>query len=267
MPKPITLIAAKSYTSANLMNYMIIGSKILTFYTLTSTNSHAINLLSSESPQEGTIIRTFFQSAGRGQPGNKWESEYGRNLLFSIILYPENITPGNQFLVSMAISLGISDYLNKILKGVSIKWPNDIYVNNDKIAGILIESSTMGNKLIYMIAGIGLNVNQEKFTGTAPNPVSMKMITATEYPAESVLKDLAACLDYRYNMILTRKFSKIKKDYSSMLFRAERWTSFRDEGGDFTGRILSVDTGGRMTVEKRNGKKIKYYFKEVEFIL
>lgn len=248
------------------MNYMIIGSKILTFDTLTSTNSTAINLISSEKPGEGTIVCAAFQNAGRGQPGNSWESEAGKNLLFSIILYPAIIKPENQFLVSMTVSLGMFDYLNNIFPGVSIKWPNDIYVEDDKIAGILLESSTMEDRVMYMVAGIGLNVNQVKFTGNAPNPVSMKMLTGEEYPTETVLAGLAACLDKRYKQLREGKFNEIKQEYTSKLFRSGKWISFRDAGGAFTGRILSVDMSGGMTVEKKNGKKIKYYFKEVEFI-
>lgn len=248
------------------MNYMIIGSKILTFDTLTSTNSTAISLISSQKPVEGTIVCAAFQTAGRGQPGNSWESEAGKNLLFSIILYPEFIKPENQFLVSMTVSLGMSDYLNSIFPGVSIKWPNDIYVKNDKIAGILLESSTMEDRVMYMVAGIGLNVNQVKFTGNAPNPVSMSMITGKEYSTEAVLANLAAFLDKRYSQLNEGRFNEIKQEYTAKLFRSGTWASFRDGRGSFTGRILSVDMSGGMTVERNDGKKMKYYFKEIEFI-
>lgn len=246
---------------------MVIGSKIIFISSLTSTNTYAIRLLGSEKPQEGTIISTDFQSAGRGQPGNKWESEEGKNLLFSLILYPEMIKPQEQFFVSMAISLGINDFLSQQTADSSIKWPNDIYVGNDKIAGILIESSVMGEKVGYMVAGIGLNINQENFMSNAPNPVSLKQITGKDYVVGKCLEKLAAGLDKRYIELRDGKAKNIREDYISKLYRFNEWAMFRDNTGEFTGKITSVGSDGGLHVEKRSGKMMIYYFKEIEFIL
>lgn len=245
----------------------MIGSKTLYFDNLTSTNSHAIHLLSAEKLSEGTIIQAGFQSAGRGQPGNAWESTKDKNLLMSIILYPEEINPDNQFLVSMSVSLGICDYLDQVLTGVSVKWPNDIYVNDDKIAGTLIESSTMGNKVVYMVAGIGLNVNQEIFRSNAPNPVSMKMLTGKEYPLDDVLAGLCRSIDKWYGILKDGNLRKILKEYNSRLYRLNKWSSYRDNKGGFTGRIKSSGVDGRITMEKKDAGRMQYYFKEVEFII
>ncbi|MCX6329107.1 MAG: biotin--[acetyl-CoA-carboxylase] ligase, partial [Bacteroidia bacterium] len=160
---------------------MIIGS-ILNFYkNLSSTNDQASLLLKTESPPEGTVIYTDSQSAGRGQKDNKWESDEGKNLLISIILYPKSIAPENQFYISMAVSLGICDFIDSFFPGSKIKWPNDIYIKNDKIAGILIENSILGETIENSVAGIGININQEKFSDVVPNPVSIKMVTGNEY--------------------------------------------------------------------------------------
>jgi BirA family transcriptional regulator, biotin operon repressor / biotin---[acetyl-CoA-carboxylase] ligase len=246
---------------------MALGSEIIFEENLTSTNTHAIHLLSLKKIQEGTVIQTNYQSAGRGQPGNSWESEDGKNLLFSLILYPSMLKPDAQFIVSMAISLGITDYLNHYIQATSIKWPNDIYVNSDKIAGILIESSIMGSNIEYLIAGIGLNVNQEIFKGNAPNPVSMKKITGVDYIVSDCLTSLVANLDNRYNQILSGEYNKIKDDYNSRLFRNMEWFEFRDKEGIFTGRIREVTNSGTLIIEKRSGVLTEYFFKEVEFIL
>ena len=147
---------------------MIIGSKLLFFENLPSTNSHAASLLRDNKVSEGAVIYTNYQSAGRGQGGNKWESEENKNLLISIVLFPSMISPADQFLLSMAVSLGICDFLDRYISAISIKWPNDIYVKNDKIAGILIENSIMGDHIENTIAGIGININQEKFMSDAP---------------------------------------------------------------------------------------------------
>ena len=164
------------YIKLNHLLIMIIGSNLLFFENLPSTNTHAADLLKKNNLPEGTIVYTNYQSAGRGYSGNRWESEDGKNLLISIVLFPSFIKPEDQFYISMAVSLGICDFLKRYIPDCSIKWPNDIYVNNDKIAGILIESSITGNKIEYTIAGIGLNINQEKFISDAPNPVSLRIV-------------------------------------------------------------------------------------------
>jgi len=246
---------------------MIIGSKLLFFENLPSTNTKAANLLKNNDIREGTIIYTNYQSAGRGQTGNTWESENGKNLLISIILFPAIIKPAEQFLISMALSLGICDFLKRYIPVCTIKWPNDIYVNNDKIAGILIENSIMGNEIEYSIAGIGLNVNQEKFTSGAPNPVSMKIITGKEYDLKSSLSLLASDLDKRYKQVISGNGRLLRNEYESKLYRLNEWAGFRDQNGTFSGRILTVSENGRLQVEKKPGSKKEYYFKEIEDII
>jgi BirA family biotin operon repressor/biotin-[acetyl-CoA-carboxylase] ligase len=193
---------------------MIIGSEIMYFPELSSTNSYAIQLLGSGRPAEGTIVRAGFQTAGRGQPGNKWESESGKNLLFSIITYPSRIKAHEQFIISMALSLGVHDFVRSKIKGCTIKWPNDIYVKNDKIAGILIENSLSGPRISYSVAGIGFNLNQEKFNGNAPNPVSLKLLTGEDYDPEITLSAMASFLDERYSQLINGEFRQIRNDRS-----------------------------------------------------
>jgi BirA family biotin operon repressor/biotin-[acetyl-CoA-carboxylase] ligase len=246
---------------------MAIGSKIIFIPELTSTNTYAINLANTESPEDGTVIRAAFQSAGKGQPGNGWESEAGKNLLISTILYPKQIKPDEQFIVSIALSLGIHDFLSEMFEECTIKWPNDIYIGSDKIAGMLIESSVMGDSIAFMIAGIGLNVNQEKFTGPAPNPVSMKILSGKDYDTDECLGDLLKCLDSRYNTITERTDKNLTGEYLSRLYRYNQWSFFRDAAGKFKGRIAGVSPDGRIKIEKESGVLNQYYFKEVEFIL
>ena len=117
------------------------------FQNLPSTNSHALYLLKNSKLPEGTILYTNYQSSGKGYSGNKWESEDGKNLLISIILYPSFIKPEDQFLISMIVSLGVCDFLMRFIPECSIKWPNDIWVNNDKIAGLLLEAPLQTMKL------------------------------------------------------------------------------------------------------------------------
>jgi BirA family transcriptional regulator, biotin operon repressor / biotin---[acetyl-CoA-carboxylase] ligase len=246
---------------------MIIGSNLLFFENLPSTNTHAANLLKKINLPEGTIIYTNYQSAGRGYTGNKWESEDGKNLLISIVLFPTFINPSDQFLISMTISLGICDFIMRFITDCSIKWPNDIYVNNDKIAGILIESTVTSDQIEYTIAGIGLNINQEKFLSNAPNPVSLKLLSGLNYDLAACLNKLGTDLDKRYKQLIAGNSRMIKEEYISRLYRLNKWCNFRDIRGIYTGKILAVGDYGRLSIEKQNGEKSEYSFKEIEFIL
>ncbi len=246
---------------------MIIGSKIIFIKNLPSTNSHMAELIISERPAEGTIIYTNYQSDGRGQPGNRWESEDGKNLLISILLYPFMVKASDQFLISMAISLGICDFIRDNTHGCSIKWPNDIYIGNDKIAGILIENCLIGDHIENSIAGIGFNLNQEKFLSDAPNPVSLKIVTGQDYNPETSIRSLSLKLDRRYKELISEKYKQIKDEYISNLYRLNEWHRFKDLNGAYTGRIISVTDYGRLKIEKRGGSVMEYAFKEVDFIL
>jgi BirA family transcriptional regulator, biotin operon repressor / biotin---[acetyl-CoA-carboxylase] ligase len=246
---------------------MIIGSRLLFFKNLPSTNTHAANLLKTNDLPEGSIVQTNYQSAGRGQTGNSWESQDGKNLLISIVLFPSMINPADQFLISEAVSLGICDFLKRYVPFCSIKWPNDIYVNNDKIAGILIENSILGNRIENTIAGIGLNINQNKFLSDALNPVSLSTLTGINYDLSNCLNQLASDLDKRYKQLISESFNQIRREYTLQLFRLNEWCNFRDLDGFYAGRIISVTDNGMLRIERQTGNISEYSFKEVNFIL
>jgi BirA family biotin operon repressor/biotin-[acetyl-CoA-carboxylase] ligase len=187
------------------------------------------------------------------------------NLLFSIVLYPGMVSPENQFIISMFISLGIRDFLITLIPECSIKWPNDIYSGDDKIAGILIENSVTGMEITYCVAGIGLNVNQTDFPGHIPNPVSIKMLTGNEHDPDLCLKQLAGFLDRRYKQLISGYSDDIRGEYITSLYRLNEWHRFRSEGGDFSGRIVTISDSGRLIVEKRDGKLHEFSFKEIDF--
>jgi len=245
---------------------MIIGSNIIFRKNLSSTNSFVTALLKSKKVREGTIIQTNFQTEGRGHGGNMWESEDGMNLLISLILYPNMINPSDQFIVSKIISLGICDYLRQYTTDVSIKWPNDIYVKNDKIAGILIEACIFGDEIENIIIGIGLNVNQEIFESSVPNPVSLKLIMQENYNIETCLKNLAITLDRRYKQLLSEEREEIDKEYLGNLYKSGKWSYYSDAKGSFEGRIISVAPGGHLQIEDRQGRIYKYGLKEVSYL-
>jgi BirA family biotin operon repressor/biotin-[acetyl-CoA-carboxylase] ligase len=246
---------------------MIIGSNLIFYENLSSTNSQSSLLLKEKEIEEGTVVYSDFQTAGRGQTGNRWESEAGKNLLFSIILYPSSIDPEEQFLLSMTVSLGICDFIDRHIPGSKIKWPNDIYFKNGKISGILIENSIMGENIESTVAGIGLNINQEKFTSHILNPVSFRMITGREYDLGICLKQLLTDLDLRYKQLLYGNREALKSEYIARLYRFMEWHTYRSGDIIFTGRILNVTSSGRLQIGKKKGKVMEFLFKEVDFIL
>lgn len=245
---------------------MIIGSEFIYQPEITSTNIFAAGLLKKEKPAEGTVIHAGFQSAGKGQASNRWESEDGKNLLVSIILYPHFIKPEEHFLISMAVSVGIRDFVSRYHEGCMVKWPNDIYVKDDKIAGILIENTLLGNTIESTVAGIGLNINQTRFRSGAPNPVSLKLLTGKDYDLSECLTQLTAGLDKRYKQLVSGKNEEVRHDYLTSLYRYMEWHSFSSTAGKFTGRILSVKDSGLLQLEDHMAVIHEFAFKEVDFI-
>mgnify|MGYP001202673566 CR=1 FL=1 len=247
---------------------MIIGSRIIYVQNSSSTNTYAAELVRGNiAPAEGTIIYTNYQSAGRGQKGNKWESEDGKNILCSIILFPDTVMPEDQFIISMAVSLGINDFLSEKIHGCSVKWPNDIYAGDKKISGVLIENTISDNRIENCIVGIGLNLNQTIFLSDAPNPVSLKMITGQDYDLEPCLRQLAASLDKRYKQTLAGDYNTIRERFISVLYRRNEWHKYKAGSIVFEGKIDAVGLKGNLIVEDRKGKKHEFATKEIEYIL
>lgn len=246
---------------------MIIGSKLVFYKNAESTNTVASRLLKAEPVTEGTIIHTNYQSAGRGQKGNRWESEEGKNLLFSVILFPDMIRPEDQFIISIFVSLGICDFLKMFISSCKIKWPNDIYAGDDKIAGILIENTVTGNTITNSVAGIGLNINQEKFPDELLNPVSLKILTGKEYDPDNCLKQLAGFLDQRYKKIIAGSCDELRNEYISSLYRLNEWCNYKCGNRIREGKIVSVTNSGFIQIEDRKGKTRGFSFKEIDFMV
>jgi BirA family biotin operon repressor/biotin-[acetyl-CoA-carboxylase] ligase len=246
---------------------MSIGSVIRHFEKVSSTNTLAASMIKEKRPEEGTVITASFQEGGRGQAGNTWESEPGKNLLMSVILYPVMVKPADQFIISQFVSLAVCDVIRKYTSDVSIKWPNDIYVRNDKIAGILIEHIITGETLASTVAGIGLNINQTVFTGDASNPVSLCMLTGRSHDLHRITSRLISLLDRRYTMITTGNTVQLEEEYHGALFRRGEWYRYVDANGEFEGMIDSVGSDGILIIRDRSGESRKYAFKEIDYIL
>jgi len=248
------------------MPNLFLPDRIIRVNQLDSTNSYAQQLLKDTNPSGGTVVMALNQTEGRGQQTNAWESESGKNLTISLILRPDFIFAQDQFQVSMLISLGVSDYLKAYTEKVSIKWPNDIYVDDKKIAGILIEQSIMGAHLSHSVCGIGLNMNQGKFVSNAPNPVSLNMLTKNNYQLEDELEKLLAAIEKRYFQLMNKGRKELEADYLRTLYWMNEEHTFEDEDGEFKGTIVSISEFGQLQVEDEDKDIRTFNFKEVSFI-
>ncbi|MFV0392565.1 MAG: biotin--[acetyl-CoA-carboxylase] ligase [Paludibacteraceae bacterium] len=230
----------------------------------TSTNNFLKELSLNEKLDEGFLVHTDFQTAGKGQHGNHWESEDGKNLLFSVLLYPKTLKIQQQFILSQLTCLAVKEVLYSYCEEIAIKWANDIYWRDQKICGILIENSLMRDTIGKCIIGIGLNVNQEVFESDAPNPISLRQIIGKECNREEILRKIYDTLMALYREMDT---DKIRRLYHDNLYRKDGFHPYIDAESKelFSATIQQVESDGKLILETDTGKRKEYYFKEVKF--
>lgn len=221
-----------------------------------STNTLMRELLAKgEWPEEELFLYAGYQTAGRGQTGNGWESEPDKNLICSILLPNKNL-----YFLNIAVSVAI---IRLIGEPFTIKWPNDIYYRDKKLAGILLENAIVGSMVKYSIAGVGLNVNQTKFTSDAPNPVSLKQITGKTYDIDQLMKDLFEAV----KAVLDEPEERIWSEYKDHLYRREGWHAYEDHNGRFEARIIDVLPTGEIVLQDKQGNERIYHFKQIRYVL
>lgn len=254
-----------------------------------STNSLMARILRGEEPgyaeclsEKIPVLYTTFQTAGRGQTGNGWESERGKNLLLSYLLRQPDIQPSEQFelniIAAMLTHLAMKDRLSEEQKLLlTIKWPNDIYYGDKKLAGILVENSLSGSTIQHSIAGIGININQQQWIGNAPNPISLMQITGRETHIDNVMKTFMVYLDmwYLYSPEARRQY------YMEHLYRREGYWPFVERevstqptmnapstaDGQFMARIEDILPTGEIVLRDQQDNLRKYHFKQVRYVL
>ena len=224
-------------------------------------------------------IRTDYQTAGRGQVGNTWESEKGKNLLFSTLLRHEELHATEQWRISMWVAITLWEVLAKHLdkERLTIKWPNDIYYGDKKLVGILIENALIGQYVEHSIVGIGVNVHQMNWQSNAPNPISMKEITGREYDIEGLLNEWICSMKSWKNS----KIEDLSSAYLQHLYRREGWheyverevsiapTSIAEKGtkNTFLAEIVTVTEQGELVLRLQDNAEKKYHFKQIRFVI
>ena len=240
----------------------LFGKKLVHFPECPSTNTEAIRFTESSGICHGAVFICDHQSAGRGQAGNRWETEPGKNLTFSIVL--ENpVEPDNHFFLNIFLSLAIAKYLNKVTgMQFHVKWPNDLMAGGKKIGGILIENTVLGKSIRYSVAGIGLNVNQTKFN--APAATSLFSYTGREFETNKLFADLLVSIEAEFIRLKNKEFAKLQAEWLNHLYLLNTPHQFSKDGKSFEGVITGIDRLGRLEVKVDSG--IRYYnFKEIIF--
>lgn len=245
-----------------MANTLFIGKVYHRFAALSSTNDWAKAEAAKNKPPEGMVVRADSQSAGRGQFGSRWESEAGANLTFSVLLYPRWLAAGEQFWLSMAMALGVKDALAAALAqtafhpdGLRLKWPNDLYLDQRKTGGILIENGLSGLAIQSSVVGIGLNVNQLHFPDDLPNATSLARAAQRRFALDELAEALFAALESRYLQLKSGRRDALKSDYLAALYRFGQPAEFQRtaDGSRFTGTITGVTETGRIELDTAGG--------------
>ena len=252
----------------NIFSGLFVGQNLITLKEVDSTNTFLKNISSNSKPvPEGTVIMAESQYAGRGQQQNKWSSDPGKNLTFSILLNPTFLAVAEQFDLTRVVSLGVHDALEPLLGDqLKIKWPNDVYYGNKKLGGILIENLLQGSQIKQSIIGIGLNINQDAFPDWVPNPVSLKQILQQDYDLRALLSEICKHIEPYYLNLKAGKKDFVRKAYLDRLYWLNRHSPFRSNDSIFEGEIKGVRDNGLLVIKNNIGAEIEFSFKEVEFL-
>ena len=237
------------------------------FDQLDSTNAY-LQRMQSEHDIRNWVVSADEQTAGKGMGSNGWESETGKNLTFSLAVDMGFLPAERQFLLSEAVALGIIEVLDKTLptEQLSIKWPNDIYYGNCKLAGILINSTIKANMMDLSIIGIGLNVNQMQFQDWPTHPISLKMITGKEYDLKPMLEQIASQVIKKVELLKSDPTS-IEQDYLKRLFRYQTWADYEVGGNVRRLFMTGIDSFGRLMLVDEKNNSYCFDIKEIRFLL
>jgi len=233
-----------------------------------STNSYLRDLSKNKDLGKWTVVTSEYQTKGRGQKGSEWQSDKGKNLICSILIKLDDFNAEDQFMLNCAVSVGIHHYLKRYkLPKLRIKWPNDIMSVSKKLGGILIENTLVTNKISQCIIGIGININQEKFSDELPMAISIKQLTNQETRRDIFLQDLLNSIQNKFELIFTNQYEKLWNEYESSLYRKDVAHMFENEKGDqFMGIIRGVTKQGKLKIEKEDSSIDTFNFKEIRYL-
>ena len=241
-------------------------TKMIRLKEIDSTNRF-LKQLDSYDEDALTIAVADYQTVGKGQGSHTWEGEAGKNLLFSIMVCPHWVPVRQQFLLSEAGALAIKDALDTYADGFTLKWPNDVYWNDKKISGTLIETSVDSKGIKRCIFGIGLNINQEVFVSDAPNPVSLCQIVGHEVDREEVLDKIIEAFKKYYGLLRRADYMDVSGIYHLSLYRRKGFHWYEDKDGKFEGAFVEVEDDGHLILHDKQGVIRSYAFGEIKYVI
>ena len=247
------------------MDTLFIGKNYLKFDEIPSTNTWLMERLSVQKFPEGTVVFAKHQLNGKGQRGASWTAKDGEALSFSLLLKPHFLPISYAYDISICIALALHDSLNELRPGFKIKWPNDIYFKDKKVAGVLIENQMSKSTYQNAVVGIGLNVNQTTFLDL-PKAISLKQILGVSFPVEKVLDRICETIEARYLQLRSGKYENLKDSYLKSMYRINEEQQFSAQNTPFTGRIINVLRNGRLLIDLQNGQHSDFDIKEIVFL-
>jgi len=243
-----------------------IGTPFIELTEVGSTNIYAMDMIQANMAAHGTCFFASSQKAGKGQQGKIWVTEPGSNIIVSVVLDSSAFSLARLFELSLTVSLACHDFFSAYAPGETrIKWPNDIYWRDRKAGGILIENIIRGDKWLWSVVGIGINLNQVLFPETAKNPVSLRQITGKEFNTVSMAKELCVCLENRYQYWLKWGGQQLLKEYNDRLYKKDGWVRLKKDNRVFSCRVKNVSETGELLVE--GGVEDRFRFGEVEWVI
>lgn len=242
---------------------------LIELLTIDSTNNYALEQLRAGLAYHGLGVFAHEQVAGKGQRGKKWVTEPGKNLHLSVILDPKSLILDDLFILSAFVAVTTRDFLNERVAGDwNIKWPNDIYFQDRKAVGMLIENVISGNQWKWAVVGIGVNVNQETFPDTLDRAVSLRQVSGETFECLQLAKDLAAKIVAAYDQLIAdpeNRFAEVLHTYNRFLFKKGQTVHFKDAAGTFEAQVMHVTQDGTLLL--KGAPKPGYQFGELEWTL
>jgi BirA family biotin operon repressor/biotin-[acetyl-CoA-carboxylase] ligase len=259
---------------------LAIGHSFVELESVDSTNNYAMALANSGKAKHGTLFFAHHQWAGKGQRGRTWDSQPGENIILSVVLEPVAFPPSAAFGLSATVALACHDFFSRhATDGVTIKWPNDLYWNDRKAGGILIENQFKGSEWLLAVAGMGININQVEFDVTASRlvstsghpasaalrPVSLRQITGRTFDVPALARELGECLDHRYAQWEAGGFNRLMEDYNHVLYRRGKEVQLRKDNAVFRTTIEGVSPQGELLTS--DVMRRQFQFGEVEWVI
>lgn len=246
------------------MNFKRFSANLIQLDTVDSTNNYAANLIKTTKVANGTVVMTKRQTNGKGQRGSSWTTEEGKNLIFSLIVFPD-IAVSQAHYISIATALALQKTLSNHVKNVKIKWPNDILVDKKKIAGVLVENQLRGEVVLSTIAGVGLNVNQTNFDEIL-NATSVAKENSKEQNLTELFNELYVQLDFYFDHLLNKNFKLLLARYYENLYGFNETNKFETSDQVFEANLIGIDDSGKLILQRKTGNQ-HFDIKEIKLIL